>query len=310
MSREIKVGAIQPAGGDLLTVFCPKDWESREANIYVIDTGINLLKKITQERVDIVCLPELFDIFGLEGESALKKAKIPEENEIVTSIQKIARDNNLYVILPVLEKTKNNLFYNTTLIIDRQGRIVGRYRKVHLTDHEKESFKVSPGDAYPVFKLDFGTIGIMTCYDSYFPEVSRILTLNGAEIIFYPRWQSGPSEISQEIQMRARAIDYCVYIVSSSYGIEKEKSWKPGMFFGRSKIIDPDGTIIADAGHYMGYISATIDLDKKVLMDVLDRGGDVRDLKELKLRDRRPETYKAICEPKTTSLKRVDKDKP
>jgi len=297
--REIKVASVQPPGGDFFTTSQLHGFtqESVEYNEYVVTQGIKLAQAAAQQKVDIICLPELFSIFGLDLDDIriwVSYAK-GRKNAILHSIQKIAKAFGCYIALPILELTDNSCFYNTVLLINRQGNIIGKYRKVHVTEHERRN-GILPGNEYPVFETDFGRIGIMVCWDAFFPEVARVLMLKGAEILLFPRWISGPSEITHEIMIRARAIDCNVHIISSSYGIEQNKAWRPGMLFGRSRVIAPDGTIIADCGRQVGYVVARIDLDKKVLMDVSDKGGDVQDLKILKLRSRRPDTYKAICE--------------
>jgi len=88
-----------------------------------------------------------------------------------------------------------------------------------------------------------------------------VLMLRGAEVIFFPHVQSGWGEIDWEIRYRARAIDTGLYIVSACYGVEKGEPWRPGMMVGRSSVIAPDGTIIADAGRWAGVLTAQIDLD-------------------------------------------------
>ena len=97
---------------------------------------------------------------------------------------KAARDHKIYVIACFYERDKDYV-YNTAALIDRRGHLVGKYRKTHVHWPEM-TFGVRPGADYPVFDCDFGRIGIEICYDSWFPEVSRLLALKGAKIIFLP----------------------------------------------------------------------------------------------------------------------------
>jgi N-carbamoylputrescine amidase len=286
MARLVKVNTIQPPVTN-----------DTFSNADLMDRGLELLDEAGRDGADIACFPEYYNVFGLGDEEALEAAK--QSENLIKRYVSVAQQHRMYLILPVLEY-RNGTYYNSSVVMDRRGDIMGRYVKTHLIDFEVDWYHVVAGDTYQVFDLDFGKIGIMTCYDGYFPEVARILTLQGAEIIFYPGWQSGPSEISWEIQIRGRAIDYCVYIARSSFGYEPHVAWQPGMFYGRSFIIGPDGTIISDPGHYVGMGSAVLDLDKPRLMQILDkdsgRGEDVRNLKQLMLRDRRPETYGLITQ--------------
>ena len=102
------------------------------------------------------------------------------------------------------------LIFNTAVLFDRQGNLVGRYRKVHPYWPEEVWDGITPGDDFPVFSLDVGKVGIMTCYDSWFPEVSRLLALRGAELILFPSAGYEPSLLP------ARAIDNRCYVVASS----------------------------------------------------------------------------------------------
>ncbi len=204
----------------------------------------------------------------------------------------LAARYEMYLILPVGELRADGL-YNSAILLDRQGQEIGRYDKTHISQPEKLIYhNIQAGEEFPVFDLDFGRIGIMTCYDCNFPEVAMIYAMKGVEVLFYPRWQSGPSEIYFEIQMRARALDQGIFLVSSSFGVRDGLPWKPGMLFGRSCIIGRDGTILADAGHEQGYVSRRADLEKPFLVECLDDSmgqGLIKDFGRLIIEDRRPE---------------------
>lgn len=206
MSRDIKVTTIQPPVPDA----------NKVRTIDMINKGLELLEESGKTSSDVSCLPEYFNVFGLSLEDSRKKAMSHQEL-ILEQIIKINRKFSMYTILSVMEK-RGEKFYNTGLIIDRKGVITGRYDKMHLTRKEKEENGITSGDSYPVFDLDFGRAGIMICYDIYFPETARILTLNGAEIIFFPSLQRHVTEDLCQLQVRARAFDYSVYIIRSSYG--------------------------------------------------------------------------------------------
>jgi len=271
-------------------------------NILATDTAelqeecLSMLEQAGSLNADFTGLPELVNVFGLSDGEARVAAEPERVDEFLSRVCEIAGRHEMYVLVPVLERRADGT-YNSTKVIDRTGNVIGFYDKTHLIDFEAEWYGTVAGDRYPVFELDFGNVGIMTCYDCYFPEVARILAVQGAEVLFYPSWQSGPSEVWMEIQMRARAIDNCIYVMRSSFGYAPTVAWKPGMLFGRSCVIGPDGNVLADAGHYCGLAPARVDLDQGMLMDVLDDGGDPRDLKKLTLGDRRPETYQALTLP-------------
>ena len=98
--------------------------------------------------------------------------------------------------------------------MSRDGTRIGVYRKVHCTPPALAGGQL-PGDEFPVFEMDFGRVGMMICYDAYFPEQARILALKGAEIIFYPTMSDARGEAIWELVARARAVDNAVFVVAS-----------------------------------------------------------------------------------------------
>ena len=264
---------------------------------------------------DIVCFPEWFDIYGsCEEQEALARSQtdpfairafyaefaesIP--GSLTNSFAKYAREYNMYIILSMLERDGDGLF-NTAAIIDRDGEIVGKYRKTHLFPSENRDFGISFGNEVEPFSLDFGKIGIIICMDIYFPELIRVLTLKGAEIVFLPSQSYGPTETTLEIQARSRALDYNAYFVVST--IASEDYYAPyaegHSHTGRSYVINPDGITLCDTGHYAGLAVCDIDLDCKRL------GSGIVQLRKNKpdiIRDdllmmRRPELYGAVVQP-------------
>ena len=217
-----------------------------------------------------------------------------ERGRIAAEAGRISERHHMYTLLPVLDLRCDTL-YNTVLLLDRRGEIIGRYDKTHLTVVEREDLGITSGDAYPVFDLDFGRIGIMTCYDGHFPEVSRILSLEGAEILFFPSLQRHITETRLDVQLKARAIDNCVYVVRSSYGYDASIPWTPGMMVGKTCIVDFEGTVLADTGRRVGLAAQEIDLDRP---NVKERsfGGQIGDARAFISQDRRPETYRRITE--------------
>jgi len=201
----------------------------------------------------------------------------------------------MYVVLPLARRVGGQV-RNEALLLGRDGQIVGHYVKTHLARAaDVELMAATPGDELPVFDLDFGRVGIMLCYDNYFPEVAATLARKGAEIIFYPHLQAGPSELVWETQLRARAVDHCLYVVASCPGVARHSFWRPGMLFGRSMVVGPDGLSLCDAGRYESTATVDIDLDKPHLMDITHEG-DVRDLRQLVREDRRPLLYRILAE--------------
>ena len=194
---------------------------------------------------DIVCLPESITTVGVPG---VEPADLAEPVPGGPSYEKVAakaREHHMYVVGCFPERA-GGLVYNTAFLIDREGRLIGKYRKTHLPQEEVDN-GYTPGDEYPVFETDFGTVGMMICWDVSFPEPARILTLKGARIILMPIWDG------LEPLTRARAVENGCFVVQSSYG-------------SPTCIVDPRGKVLATVGpdkevaEEGRLITATVDL--------------------------------------------------
>jgi predicted amidohydrolase len=174
-----------------------------------------------------------------------------------------------------LHEIENGLIYNTAVLIDREGRIAGRYRKVHLANTEAEA-GITPGSDYPVFDTDFGKVGIEICWDNWFGEAVRELRLRGAEIVLLPIAGDGvPGH--WDLVSRARAIDNGVFLVASSTGAKSP-----------SRIVSPEGVVLAEAAD--GIAIADIDLASETRVPGLSFGA-AGEGKSLYIKERRPDTY-------------------
>lgn len=291
MTRMVRIIPVQPAiePGAL----------QNTSNAVLIEDAFELLEQAGEMGADLTGLPEVINVFGMSPAQARAAAEPAVVGPFLDRISEMAKRHRMVICAPVLERHEG-LIRNRVRVYGRDGELVGWYDKTHLAgegESGSDGLSVTPGSDYPVFDLDFGRLGVLTCMDVNYPEVPRILALKGAEILFFPAWQSGPSELVFDVQMRARAIDNYLVVVRSSYGYRPGVAWKPGMFFGRTSVTLPDGTIVADAGHGRGLAIAAVDLDRPLLMDISDDGGDIREIRPFTLALRRPETYGALVEP-------------
>ena len=228
---------------------------------------------------DIVCLGEGITVVSTN----MKYVEVAESVPGPTSqlLGEVAKRNHLYVIAGIYER-EGSLVYNTALLIGRSGEIVGKYRKTHLPEAEVLE-GITPGDNYPVFSTDFGTIGIEICYDNFFPEVARVLAIKGAEIIFLPIWGDVRSDgYAWDIAARSRALDNGIYLVSSIYSTK------------RSLIINPNGHIISETGGKSGMVLAELDLNARTYEHWLSVGS-YGEWKSLYRSDRRMDTYGVLA---------------
>ncbi len=165
----------------------------------------------------------------------------------------------------IKEYNEHGKTFNTTVILDPQGEVVGKYRKLHLFDVDlkesgsfRESDKNASGNDIVNVETEMGNLGLTICYDLRFPELFRLLTLNGAEIIFVPaNFTSTTGKAHWETLLRARAIENGVYIVASAQIGQKHNM----LAYGHSMIVDPWGEVIAVAPDEETIIYGEIDLD-------------------------------------------------
>ncbi|OGV73461.1 MAG: hypothetical protein A3K19_28735 [Lentisphaerae bacterium RIFOXYB12_FULL_65_16] len=219
-----------------------------------------LVDTAAAQRPDIVCLPEGITVVGT-GKSYCDVAE-PIPGPTTAVLGEAARRHHCYLVACLNERV-GTVVYNTSVLIDRQGEIVGTYRKTHLPN-EEFTHGVTPGDTYPVFKTDFGTVGMMICWDVQFPEPARALAAKGAELILLPIWGGN------EVLARARAIENCIYLVVSSYDM-------------KTMVINPRGDVLCTATKEQPIAFCEVNLDEKLLQNWIG------DMKGRTLRERRTE---------------------
>jgi N-carbamoylputrescine amidase len=176
------------------------------------------------------------------------------------ALQKVAGELGVVIIASLFEKRAQGLYHNTTAVLDADGSCLGKYRKMHIPDDPAyyEKFYFTPGDlGYKVFETKFATIGVLICWDQWYPEAARITSLMGAEILFYPTaigWATSQDEATNAEQygawqtiQRSHAVANGVHVVSvNRVGLEQNGAMK---FWGGSFISNPFGTILYKASH-------------------------------------------------------------
>jgi len=225
--------------------------------------------------LDIVCLGEAITSVGTSA--TLKDLAEPIPGPVSEALAEVAKRNKIWVVAGLTE-LDGEIVYNTAVLLDRSGEIVGKYRKVHLP-REEWTKGVRPGNEYPVFETDFGKVAIQICYDWFFPEAAEIFALQGAEIIFAPTWGNTLPDkddcVDGESTFRVRARDNGVYMV-------------PSVYDGNSLVIDPMGRILASNEGKEGVFWAEIDLNKRELLDWVGHWRSIGP------RHRMPQTYEAL----------------
>ncbi|HWA86458.1 MAG TPA: carbon-nitrogen hydrolase family protein, partial [Opitutus sp.] len=237
----------------------------------------DMFDRIGPEKPDVVLFSETLPGRSTRLPTAEKAQTIPGPYTNILSER--AKKYHCYAIASLLERD-GDLFYNTAVLIDREGRIVGKYRKVHLAMAESEA-GLTPGNDFPVFETDFGRIGILICWDNWFAESARILRLKGAEILFFPLAGDG-SEQHWDAVSRARAMDNGLFFVSS------------GTVSDASRIITPNGDVVAEARGDFAYVLAEVDLNQEWRLKYLSFDHATGEAKSVYFTERRPETYGAL----------------
>ena len=234
----------------------PRSTGSAEASV---SKFIETVDKIVQRKTDIILLPEAITVIG-SGKKYVEVAE-PVPGPTTQRLGELARRHNSYVAAGIFER-EGVAVYNTAVLLDRSGNLVGKYRKVYVPREETEG-GVTPGADYPVFQTDFGKVGMIICWDIQYADPARALALGGAEIILAPIWGGN------ETLAKARAIENHLFLVSSGYDYP-------------THVIDPDGKVISVATEEGAAAFATVDLNHRYLNNWLGHMHD-RFMKELRL---------------------------
>ncbi|QYM80325.1 carbon-nitrogen hydrolase family protein [Horticoccus luteus] len=288
MSRPLTIAAVQ-----LPTL--PDSGPAPDRQTARFTSAEHWLEQAGQRGADLACLGETFNVVGLDLTRTTATPLVRDAlAATLNRFAPIARRHNMAIIAPVLA-VLDDVLRNAALVIDARGELAGQYCKVHCIENEK-ALGVVPGDTWPVFDVKGARIGVQICHDNSFPESARCLTLNGAEIIFWPHIMSGWGGEFMDVLLRAPAIHNGVHVVPVCYGCPPERAWRPGMLIGRSSVIGPDATILADAGRHPGIAFAQIDLDAPRVATCFTRDGDWVWRTDMS-NDRRPDTYAALTAP-------------
>ena len=250
MIKKVKIGIIQSKISD-----------NFKKNLI---SAIKSIKKAASKKAKIICMPELFlsNYFcQTECHSNFKLAeKIPGKTTKIFC--ELAKELQIVLMISLFEKKTHGFYHNTSIVISEKGKILSKYRKMHIPDDPGyyEKFYFTPGDlGFKSVKTKFGKVGSLICWDQWFPEAARLTALKGAQIIFYPTaigWhpkekrEFGKTQLNSWITMqKSHAIANGTYVVAvNRVGVEK-KGNKKIEFWGNSMIIDPSGEIIGELGN-------------------------------------------------------------
>ncbi|MBQ8311136.1 MAG: carbon-nitrogen hydrolase family protein [Clostridia bacterium] len=246
---------------------------------------LDLAQECLKEGADLVFFPEAFqhepDRTIIYRSDELR-ARNTEWKERCAAL---AKKYHAYIVPWDYEQADDGRVYNCSYILDRNGEEVGRYHKVHLT-HGEQTKGIAYGEDFPVFDLDIGKVGIMICFDNYFPESARILGNRGAQLVLYPLY-GDTLQPQWELKMRARAVDNSMYVASCAI------SSSPRAYTG---IVSPDGTVLHRFDGQPNHMTVAIDMDKTVDTHTSGIPAYTENLRRYLDRCHRPDTYAGLYE--------------
>jgi len=227
-----------------------------------LQKAVDKTKEAAAQGAQIVCFQELFTSLYFCNEENYDNFLLAETipGSTTNTLSTLAKELGIVIIASLFEKRAQGLYHNTTAVLDADGTYLGKYRKMHIPDDPSfyEKFYFTPGDlGYKVFKTKFATIGVLICWDQWYPEAARITSLMGAEILFYPTaigWATSQDKATnieqhnawQTIQ-RSHAVANAVHVVSvNRVGMEQDGAMK---FWGGSFVSNPFGTLLYEASH-------------------------------------------------------------
>lgn len=281
---KVKIGLVQMS--------CVKD---KAANL---GKAIERIREAAAKGAQIICLQELFTSLyfcDVEDYDNFKLAE-PVPGPSTEALQQVAKETNTVVIGSLFEKRAQGVYHNTTVVVDADGTYLGKYRKMHIPDDPAfyEKFYFTPGDlGYRTFKTKYAEIGVLICWDQWYPEAARITALKGAEILFYPTaigWSTAQDEPTNEEQynawqtiQRSHAVANGVHVVSvNRVGFEQDGAMK---FWGGSFVANPFGRVL---------YQASADKEEVIVQEIDTSKTDSYRTHWPFLRDRRIDSYQPI----------------
>ena len=275
MNRPVKLGLIQ--------LSCSEDLQGS------YDKTVASIRAAAAQGAQIICTQELFkSLYFCQTENwenfDLAEA-VHKDSPTILALRELAADLELVLIASLFEKRATGIYHNTTAVIDADGGYLGKYRKMHIPDDPLyyEKYYFTPGDlGYQVFKTRYADLGVLICWDQWYPEAARLLGLQGAEIIFIPT-AIGFSLLGEDlayahawqtVQQGHAVANACFLAAVNRVGFEPDPSAAAGAaggvgpngerginFWGRSFVADPDGLLVAQAsGDEAEILVCTVDL--------------------------------------------------
>ncbi len=230
------------------------------------------IREAAAKGAQIICLPEMFTTLYFcrtQDPEAFDLAE-PMPGPTTDALCALAKELGVVIVAPMFEKRMSGLYHNTAAVIDADGTLLGKYRKMHIPQDPgfEEKFYFTPGDlGFRVWETRFGRIGVLICWDQWYPEAARLTALAGAQILFYPTaigWlpaekaELGAAQLNawQTIQCSHAVANGCTVAAINRVGTEGETE-----FWGHSFVANTYGQRVAEAGEGAEILLHTVDLE-------------------------------------------------
>ena len=222
-----------------------------------LEKAMDSIRAASKQGAQIICLPELFltQYFCQTEDPENFSLAEPLPGPTSTTLSNLAKELQVVLVVPLFEKRTQGIYHNTAIVIDADGSIAGTYRKMHIPDDPCffEKFYFTPGDTgFKSFSTRYGKVGVLICWDQWFPEAARLTALSGAQFLFYPTaigYQDEDAKVSEqqisawETIQKSHAISNGVFLGSVNR-VGRENALT---FWGRSFICNPFGQVIGQA---------------------------------------------------------------
>ncbi len=260
-----------------------------------MDKAVKGIREAAEKGANIVCLQELFTSLYFCDVEDYENFKLAESipGASTDQLSVVAKELGVVIIASLFEKRTQGIYHNTTAVLDADGTYLGKYRKMHIPDDPAyyEKFYFTPGDlGYKVFQTKFAKIGVLICWDQWYPEAARLTALMGAEVLFYPTaigWATSQDQETNDEQFnawqtiqRSHAVANGVHVVSvNRVGYEQNGAMK---FWGGSFVANPFGRLLSQASH---------DKEEVMVVDIDTQKTDSYRTHWPFMRDRRIDSY-------------------
>jgi N-carbamoylputrescine amidase len=256
--------ATKPAGSEPFTIGVIQDAASADLATNVARAE-RLVRDAAKRGAQVICLKELFNAPYFCKSQQAERFDLAESipGPTTARMQRLAEELAVVLVVPLFERQGPGVYRNAAAVIDADGRLLGAYRKMHIPDDPlfNEKYYFTPGDApgFRVWQTRYATIGVLICWDQWYPEAARITSLLGAQVLFYPtaigwhpseRAEWGATQVdSWRTIQRAHAIANGLYVAAPNRVGHEDEPGTDGLdFFGHSFIADPYGRYVAEAG--------------------------------------------------------------